>query len=189
MGCRHAVEAGLQRALRLRSARGDEVPFLKQVEREEYPKVYLYRRIVLAKIYIDQHFAEPVDLDAIAGEASFSRFHFLRLFRKVYGHTPHQYLSRVRLEHTGLLLTRGIPVSEVCHRVGFDSLSTFSGWFKRATGETPSEWQQQQLARNEKLSSNPLAFVPGCFAEQNGWSKKATLKKGHIPVVRHLSGS
>lgn len=159
------------------------------MEREEYPKVYLYRRIVLAKIYIDQHFAEPVDLDAIAGEASFSRFHFLRLFRKVYGHTPHQYLSRVRLEEAGLLLSQGIIVSEVCHRVGFDSLSTFSGWFKRATGQTPSAWQQQQLARKEKLTVNPLAFIPGCFADQNGWSKKATLKKGQGPVVRHLSDS
>ena len=159
------------------------------MEREEYPKVYLYRRIVLAKLYIDQHYAESVDLDAMAGEASFSRFHFLRLFRKVYGHTPHQYLSRVRLEQAGLLLSQGSIVSEVCHRVGFDSLSTFSGWFKRATGETPSAWQQQQMARQEKLSQNPLAFVPGCFADQNGWSKKATLKKGDPPAVPHLSDS
>lgn len=157
------------------------------MERDEYPKVYLYRRIVLAKIYIDQHFAEPVDLDAIAGEASFSRFHFFRLFRKVYGHTPHQYLSRVRLEQAGLLLSQGIAVSEVCHRVGFDSLSTFSGWFKRATGETPSAWQEQQMARKENLSANPLAFIPGCFADQNGWSRKAILKKGQGPAVRHLS--
>jgi hypothetical protein len=37
---------------------------------DEYPKVYLYRRIVHAKLFIDSHYAGAIDLDNIAGEAT-----------------------------------------------------------------------------------------------------------------------
>lgn len=49
---------------------------------EEYPKVYLYRRIVQAKLFIDIHYGEQIDLHNIADEACFSKFHFLRLSKK-----------------------------------------------------------------------------------------------------------
>ncbi len=43
----------------------------------DYPKAYHYRRIVQAKRYIDEHFNESIDLEAISEEANFSKFHFL----------------------------------------------------------------------------------------------------------------
>ena len=95
------------------------------------PKIYLYRRIVLAKLFIDEHFADNIDLDAIAGEAAFSKFHFIRLFKMAYGKTPHQYLISVRIEKAQLLLRNGHSVSEVCFEVGFDSPTSFTGLFKR----------------------------------------------------------
>ncbi len=52
---------------------------------EPYPKAYLYKRIVQAKLFMDDHFTEHIDLAAICWEASFSKFHFTRLFREVYG--------------------------------------------------------------------------------------------------------
>jgi len=58
-----------------------------------YPKVYLYRGIVQAKPFIDNNYA-----DHIADEAFFSKFHFIRLFKKIYSKTPHQYLITVRSE-------------------------------------------------------------------------------------------
>lgn len=64
---------------------------------EHYPKVYLYKRIVQAKLFIDQHYAKPIDVSNISDEASFSKFHFLMRFKKIYGKTPHQYLTRVRI--------------------------------------------------------------------------------------------
>ena len=65
---------------------------------EQYPKVYLYRRIVQAKLFIDNNYAENIDLDNISDEAYFSKFHFIRLFKNIYGKTPHQYLIFVRIE-------------------------------------------------------------------------------------------
>ncbi len=72
---------------------------------EQYPKAYLYRRIVQAKLFIDSNYTDNIDLDNISDEAYFSKFHFTRLFKKIYGRTPHQYLTFVRIEKAMLLLT------------------------------------------------------------------------------------
>ncbi|HYG50869.1 MAG TPA: AraC family transcriptional regulator [Flavobacteriales bacterium] len=63
----------------------------------QYPKIYLYRRIVDPKLFIDQNYADNIDLNNIADEVYFSKYHFCRQFRKIYGKTPHQYLIRVRI--------------------------------------------------------------------------------------------
>jgi len=55
------------------------------------------RRAVDAALWIDARAHEPIDLESAAGEAGLSPFHFLRLFTRVLGVTPHQYLVRSRL--------------------------------------------------------------------------------------------
>ncbi|MCK9410447.1 MAG: AraC family transcriptional regulator [Bacteroidetes bacterium] len=139
---------------------------------EQYPKMYLYRRIVQAKLFIDSHYASAIDVNNIADEAYFSKFHFIRLFRKIYGKTPHQYLTVVRIEQSMQLLKSDIPVSEVCYAVGFESFSSFSGLFKRIVGITPSAYAAQQQKIKIEIAESPLTFVPGCFAEKHGWMKK-----------------
>jgi AraC-like DNA-binding protein len=143
----------------------------------DYPKIYLYRRIVRAKLFIDSNYANVLDLDNIANEASFSKFHFIRLFKKTYNQTPHQYLTSVRIEKARLLLQTEMAVAEVCFSVGFDSISSFTGLFKRFTSTTPSAYQKLQLRRNEEIKKMPLKFIPNCFAENNGWIKTAIFKK------------
>ena len=139
----------------------------------QLPKVYLYRRIVLAKLFIDEHFAEDINLDNISGEAFFSKFHFIRLFKMAYGKTPHQYLTHVRIENAKLLLQTETTVADVCFSVGFDGISSFTKLFKRIVKVTPSLYQQQQKARKSEISKAPLKFIPGCFAAHNGWDEKS----------------
>jgi len=130
----------------------------------EYPRAYVYRQVVRAKLFIDVHFADDIDLESIAGEAYYSRYHFLRLFRQMYGVTPQQYRRRVRMEHAKSLLGDGVPVTEVCIEVGFESLATFSAAFKSLTGTSPSEYARNIGNRRCSQWEQPLAFVPGCFA-------------------------
>ena len=144
---------------------------------EEYPKVYLYRRIVQAKLFIDSNYADNIDLDNIADEAYFSKFHFIRQFKKIYGKTPHQYLTVVRIEKSMQLLRTDIPVSEVCYSVGFQSLSSFSGLFKHIVGLTPSAYLIQQQQIKAQILKTPLKFVPGCFADKNGWTKMSNFEE------------
>lgn len=136
---------------------------------EAYPKQYLYRRVVRAKLYIDDHYAD-VDLDNIADEACFSKFHFIRLFKTIYGLTPHQYLTSVRIHHAKLLLAGGATVARACFTVGFDSISSFTGLFRRRVGDTPAAFQRQMLAKHNELQVRPLKYVPNCFVEKLGSS-------------------
>ena len=143
---------------------------MKKMTTEQYPKIYLYKRIVQAKLFIDHNYANKIDLDNIADEACFSKFHFIRLFKTIYGKTPHQYLTVVRIEKAIQLLRANESVTEVCFSVGFDSLSSFSGLFKRIVGESPSSYLIQEQLTKEQINKTPLAFVPGCFAFQHGWT-------------------
>lgn len=142
-----------------------------------YPNAYLYRRIVRAKLFIDDNFADNLDLDNIADEAFFSKYHFLRLFKKIYGKTPHQYLTVVRVKKAMELLRQDKPVSEVCALVGFESISSFSGLFKRCVGISPSTYLLQQQRTKAHILRSPLHFVPSCFAEHNGWKEKSNFEE------------
>lgn len=138
----------------------------------EYPKIYLYKRIVQAKLFIDNNYFDNIDLDHISGEAHFSKFHFIRLFKNIYGKTPHQYLTFVRIEKAMQLLQTNESVSAVCYAIGFESLSSFSELFKRRVGLTPSEYLLQQQKIKAQILTTPLNFIPGCFTQKNGWDKK-----------------
>jgi AraC-like DNA-binding protein len=144
---------------------------------EEYPKVYLYKRLVQAKLFIDSHFAEMLDLDNISDEAYFSKFHFIRIFRKIYGKTPHQYLTTVRIENAMQLLRLNMSVTETCFAVGFESMSSFSGLFKRLVGVSPSSYLMQQQLIKAHIAKAPLDFIPGCFAENRGWKKNSNFEE------------
>jgi len=135
-----------------------------------YPKVYLYKRIVQAKLFIDDHYDDAIDLDNIADEAYFSKFHFIRLFKTIYGKTPHQYLMSVRIEKAKELLQKDFSVTETCLNVGFDSGSSFTGLFRRFTNMSPSDYQRHFRMRREQIQKVPLQFIPNCFAEHNGWT-------------------
>jgi AraC-like DNA-binding protein len=128
---------------------------LKEPVTESYPRVYLYRRIVQAKLFIDQHFREKINLDTIAGEAYFSQFHFIRLFKMAYQKTPHQYLIFVRIEHAKELLKNDhLSIAEICFAVGFESAGSFTLLFKRLTGLSPSQYRQQELERCRSSKHN-----------------------------------
>jgi len=133
---------------------------------ETLPKLDLYRRIVQAKLFIDDNFAEPIDAGDIADEACYSKFHFIRTFKIIYGRTPHQHLTHVRVEKAKEMLELGTSVTDTCFAVGFDSLGSFTRLFKSRVGFTPSEYQRQQIERKEQIRQEPLRFIPGCFAMQ-----------------------
>lgn len=144
---------------------------------EQYPRIYLYRRVVQAKLFIDKYYSEKIDLDNISDEAHFSKFHFIRLFKSIYGKTPHQYLTKVRIERVQQLLHQNLPVSEVCFLVGYDSVSTFSGLFTKMIGKTPSEFLNSSKQRKILIQAKPLDFVPNCYAFMHGWTENSNFEE------------
>jgi len=142
-----------------------------------YPKFYLYNRLVKAKLFIDSNYHHHIDLNNIADEAYFSKFHFIRLFKSIYGRTPHQYLISVRIEKAKQYLRNDFTVTDTCFTVGFGSLTSFTGLFKKHVGQTPSAYQQWHRLRQEKIKTQPLGFIPHCFAAQKGWTENSNFQE------------
>jgi AraC-like DNA-binding protein len=100
------------------------------------------RRAVEAARWIDANSHEPIDLESAATEFGLSPFHFLRLFAKVLGVTPHQYLVRSRLRRAARLLAEDTaPITELALDVGFGDLSNFVRTFHRAAGMSPRRFR------------------------------------------------
>lgn len=101
------------------------------------------RRAVEAALWLDEHSHEAVDLDGAAAQAGLSPFHFLRMFAKVVGATPHQYLVRLRLRHAARLLTDDSrSITDIALDVGFADLSNFVRTFHRAAGVSPGDFRR-----------------------------------------------
>jgi AraC-like DNA-binding protein len=131
--------------------------------------VYHYARIVHAKLFIDAHYADSLNLTQIADSAFFSRFHFIRLFKSIYKKTPRQYLVHVRMKESRKLLQQGLPVLDVATRVGFDSVTSFTNLFRRYYRQSPGQFRRLQAARTALMAAEPLHFIPHCFASKKGW--------------------
>jgi AraC family transcriptional regulator len=96
------------------------------------------RRAVEAALWLDEHSPDELSLERVSREAGLSPFHFLRLFAKVLGVTPHQYLLRARLRHAArLLVDEERAITDVALDVGFADLSNFVRSFHRAAGVSP----------------------------------------------------
>lgn len=136
---------------------------------EPYPKAYLYKRVVRAKLLMDERFMDPIDGEFISGEAAYSHSHFIRLFKQVYGVVPRVYLSDLRLERARLLLDEGLAVAEACDAVGFQSMPTFSRAFKRKLGTSPSAYRKGRAQRATDIKEQPMDHIPSCYAQWLGW--------------------
>ena len=101
------------------------------------------RRAVEAALWLQENFREPVGLAAVARAAGLSPCHFLRVFAKVLGVTPHQYLVRLRLARAARLLAEeALPVTAVALECGFADLSNFVRTFGRVAGVSPRRFRR-----------------------------------------------
>jgi AraC-like DNA-binding protein len=104
-------------------------------------------KMVDMALRIDACSHETLGLDRLSQDAGLSPFHFLRLFARVIGATPHQYLLRCRLRKAAEMLAAGrLPITEVALASGFEDLSNFIRSFRRATGKSPRAFRSS-LAR------------------------------------------
>ncbi len=110
------------------------------------------RRAVEAALWIDAHSHESIALDAMARETGLSTFYFLRVFNRVFGVTPHQYLLRSRLRRAARLLTEDTrAITSVAFDVGFNDLSNFVRTFHRAAGVPPERFRRASRGERKIL--------------------------------------
>ena len=125
-----------------------------------------------ARDLIDRHYADPLDLTALAGEAGVSKYYFLRCFAATYGLTPGAYLTQRRVERAqDLLRATNLTVTEICGLVGYDSLGSFSTRFTSLVGVSPSAYQARYAATGAPM-------IPGCVVLMHGLSDRTPRPAG-----------
>ncbi len=92
--------------------------------------------------YIAEHFSEALRVEDLAARARLSPCHFIRVFKRETGFTPHEYLLNVRMATAKYLLKNtDLSVKDICYACGFSAESVFCSAFKRATSQTPSQYR------------------------------------------------
>lgn len=116
-----------------------EVNRLKSVKSST--KKELYRRVLLAKEYLDEFYYKKLDVNEVSQVAALSEYHFFRTFKQVFGISPHKYLIKKRLEKASNLLKQNrYTITEVAYLIGFPDIHSFSKSFKKEFGLTPSKF-------------------------------------------------
>ena len=101
------------------------------------------RSVELMHTQLDQ----DLTLKALAAASYLSPFHFARLFKKLTGSSPHNYLAGIRAARAQLLLAEtDLSVTEIGTRVGYLSGSHFTKAFRIATGATPREFRKSLVS-------------------------------------------
>lgn len=102
------------------------------------------RRVTAAVRRIEVESADRISLNELAHDAAMSPYHFLRVFERVVGVTPGQYMLRMRLRRAAVLLRRSsLTIARVAAECGFGDLSTFNRQFRRAMRMTPHEYRRR----------------------------------------------
>jgi len=94
--------------------------------------------------YIRANLDHDIHIAELAGAAGLSLFHFAKLFKRITGSSPHQYILHRRLERaTELLRNTQLSLSEIALQAGFADQSHLTNVFRRFNGITPSRFRAQ----------------------------------------------
>ena len=101
-------------------------------------------RVTRAVRRIERHADDGLTLAHLAREAGLSTYHFLRIFERLTGATPHQYVMRARLREAAVRLTGAAGrVLDVAFDSGFGDLSNFNRAFRAEFGVSPRAYRTQ----------------------------------------------
>jgi len=108
------------------------------------------RRIRRSVELMHSQLDQDLTLRSLAAASYLSPFHFARLFKKLTGASPHNYLAGIRAARAQLLLAdTDLSVTEIGTRVGYLSGSHFTKAFRLATGATPREFRKNLISRKD----------------------------------------
>ena len=115
------------------------------------------RHLLRAKDLADRHYAQRLDVAALARAARLSPAHFSREFARAFGETPHRYLLTRRLERAAALLrTTDRTVADICMTVGLRSVGSFTTSFGRMFGLSPTAYRATHPPASDR------ARIPTC---------------------------
>lgn len=115
-------------------------------------KFFLNDKIRMATIYdyIHENFDKKPDVNEIAEIVHLSTPAFCRYFKKQTDITFTDFVNRYRIHQAKTFLLQEASISEVCYRVGYESISYFNKLFKQLVGDTPSEFKKRYALKTRE---------------------------------------
>ena len=93
---------------------------------------------------LEETYLENLPINAYAEASHVSVNTFRRAFQKQFGLSPLKYRNRLRIDRARELLSEGdLTVREAAYAAGFDNIGYFCRYYRRETGETPSETKRK----------------------------------------------
>jgi AraC family transcriptional regulator len=92
--------------------------------------------------YIEQNYSYDLTLEELSKVASFSKYHFHRIFKSIIGENLSDYIRRVRLSSTTLKFKTNQKITQIAMNSGYETNASFSKAFKNHFGITPKEFSQ-----------------------------------------------
>jgi AraC-like DNA-binding protein len=93
--------------------------------------------------YIDKHIMEEITLNQLSKASGYSQWHSARIFKKLLGKTPFEYIRELRLSKAALMLRdEPIKVIDVAFDFVFNSHEGFTKAFSRQFGISPRKYIQ-----------------------------------------------
>ncbi|WP_421824284.1 helix-turn-helix domain-containing protein [Flagellimonas oceanensis] len=112
----------------------------KKSTRDELGKRMARARDHLYGRYMDT----TLSVTDVAGEVGMSPYHFIRVFKSVYGVSPYRFIKAIRVERAAhLLRTTSIPVKDIALEVGFEEANALYPVFKDHFHSTPQAYRKK----------------------------------------------
>lgn len=146
-------------------------------DKEEAAPADYVERTNRAIDFIVRNLANPLRLEDVAQAASFSPFHFHRVFRSLLGETLSQFVKRQRLERALYWMSHAPErsLTDIALECGFSSSSDFSRSFKQRFEVAPSAFDLEGFRASRR------AEFEAVMADQEGGPKLPRLPQGENP--------
>jgi AraC family transcriptional regulator len=96
--------------------------------------------------HIDRHVTNRVRVADLSVLVQRSEAHFSRSFRRTFGHSPHAFVVRRRVELAARYMVQSdTALSDIALQCGFVDQAHLCKHFRRVMGETPAAWRRAQL--------------------------------------------
>jgi AraC family transcriptional regulator len=99
--------------------------------------------------YIERNIAQPIKVSDLSTLVFRTEAHFSRAFKRSFGHTPHAYVLRRRIEVASqLMIESSTPLSQIALKCGFNDQAHLCKQFRKHTGATPAAWRRAQMSQS-----------------------------------------
>ena len=147
---------------------------MKKITKDDY-----FQSVYKVICYIENNYNNNLTLEELSKVASFSKYHFHRIFKSIVGETLNSYIKRVRLSNTTLNLIINKKITQIAIDSGYKTHASFSKAFKNHFEITPKEFSQKIKNKKGLIMEEPeivkLEPIEVLYVRKQGaYTKSAT---------------